>query len=167
MVPDTDLQIQIVLKALSDTIAPAVDPTNKMATEQLQLVIATLAMVRERAPVERRLVRRLIEDDMALAEQLAGLAGIGCAQALLGASAAARAALADPELGTVELADVRSNLTKVTAMAIASAGEGGVSQLGPIVVEGSRASLERLRAWCLPSGFEPDPSAIPVLETLL
>ena len=60
MVPDIDLQLQVAIKALSDAIAPAVDPDDKMATEQLQLVIATLTMARERLPVERRMGRRLL-----------------------------------------------------------------------------------------------------------
>ena len=166
MVPDTDLQLQIALRPLADTVAPPVDPADKMATEQLRLVMATLAMVRERAPVERRLVRRQIEDDIALAERIVRVAGIG-EDALADVVDSARAALADPELGTAELAAMRSQLTNTTADAIASAGNEAAHEIGSIMIQGSRAPLERLRAWCMPSGFEPDPSVIPALETLL
>src|SRR3546814_16465351 len=51
MIPDLDLQLQVVIKALQDTVMPAVDPAHRMAIEQLGLSIATLSMVRERLPL--------------------------------------------------------------------------------------------------------------------
>src|SRR3546814_17934705 len=51
MIPDLDLQLQVVIKALKDTVMPAVDPAHRMAIEQLGLSIATLSMVRERLPL--------------------------------------------------------------------------------------------------------------------
>src|SRR3546814_6371792 len=67
MVPSFDLQLQAAIKALSDTVGPAVDPADKVASEQLHLVIATLGMVRERLPAQRRFIRRLLEDAVAIA----------------------------------------------------------------------------------------------------
>src|SRR3546814_9311493 len=94
MVPSVDLQLQAAIKALSDTVGPAVDPADKVASEQLHLVIATLGMVRERLPAQRRFIRRLLEDAVAIAgavhesEQDDGLAE---------EVVVARAAVADPE----------------------------------------------------------------------
>ena len=42
MVPDADLQLSVVIKALSEVVAPAVDPANRLAVEQLHLSIATI-----------------------------------------------------------------------------------------------------------------------------
>src|SRR3546814_20887185 len=67
MVPSVDLQLQAAIKALSDTVGPAVDPADKVASEQLHLVIATLGMVRERLPAQRRFIRRLLDDAVAIA----------------------------------------------------------------------------------------------------
>src|SRR3546814_7700012 len=95
MVPSVDLQLQAAIKALSDTVGPAVDPADKVASEQLHLVIATLGMVRERLPAQRRFIRRLLEDAVAIAgavnasEQDDGLAA---------AVVVGRAALADTEV---------------------------------------------------------------------
>src|SRR3546814_20596692 len=50
MIPDLDLQLQVVIQALKDTVMPAVDPAHRMAIEHLRLSIATLSMVRERLP---------------------------------------------------------------------------------------------------------------------
>lgn len=165
MVPDIDLQLQVSIKALCDAVSPAVDPADKIATEQLQLVIATLTMARERLPVERRMVRRLLEDDIALARRIAAV--VTDDGFLSGSIADAQTALADPELGTSELAAIRSELTKNSASMIVAAGQDGISVLAPIVVDGSRASLARLRSWCEPSGFEPDPGQLMSLSGLL
>src|SRR3546814_16452109 len=51
MIPDLVLQLQVGIKALKDTVMPAVDPAHRMAIEQLGLSIATLSMVRERLPL--------------------------------------------------------------------------------------------------------------------
>src|SRR3546814_15487978 len=51
MIPDLDLQLQVVIKALKDTVMPAVDPAHRMAIEQLGLSLETLSMVRERLPL--------------------------------------------------------------------------------------------------------------------
>src|SRR3546814_5642901 len=49
--PYTTLFRSVVIKALKDTVMPAVDPAHRMAIEQLGLSIATLSMVRERLPL--------------------------------------------------------------------------------------------------------------------
>src|SRR3546814_11359836 len=67
MVPRVDLQLQAAIKALSDTVGPAVDPADKVASEQLDLEIDTLGTVRERLPAQRRLIRRPLEDAVASA----------------------------------------------------------------------------------------------------
>ena len=99
MVPDLDLQLQVSMKALTDTVMPAVDQTNKMAVEQLHLVLGTLNMVRQRMPAARRFTRRLLEDAIAMATALkTDLEAAGDnASVLTGHIASAQAALASPE----------------------------------------------------------------------
>lgn len=164
MVPSLDLQLQAAIKALSDTMRPALDPANKMAAEQLHIVIASLAMVRERLPVQRRFIRRLLEDAIALAE------AVNVTErhdGLTASVAAARAALDDPELEADELESTRAQLTSVTVQLIQSAGAEGLGRFGAVVARGTRISLDRLRAWSAGSGFEPDQSAVKSLQTLI
>lgn len=165
MIPDIDLQLQIVLKSLSDIVAPAVDTTDKVASEQLQLVIATLKMVRDHVPLERRMVRRLLGDEIALADRIAAT-GVADRD-LVDAVAVARDALGDPECDTVDLDHVRSVLTSRTVSVIAAAGARGVDSLAQAVIGGTKVPLDRLRAWCLPSGFEPDPAQVAALQSVL
>jgi hypothetical protein len=164
MVPSLDLQIQAALKALSDTVAPAIDPDDKMAVEQLHLVIASLGMVRERMPVQRRFIRRLLEDALALAEELNS---IETDHGLAGAIGGARAALSDPELEAHELEETRAMLTSVTVKLIAAAGGEGLDRFGAAVARGSKMPLDRLRAWSIMSGFEPDESEVKPLSHLV
>ena len=164
MVPSLDLQLQSAIKALSDTVSPAVDPADKMAAEQLHLVIATLSMVRERLPVQRRFIRRLLEDAVALAEAVNASENDG---GLAEAVAAARASLADPEMEAHELEATRAELTSVTVRLIAAAGGEGLDRFGAAVARGSKVPLDRLRAWSILSGFEPDSSVIKPLDAMI
>ena len=44
------LQVQTVIKAMTDVVLPAVDPNNKLAQEQARLVIGMLHLVAQRQP---------------------------------------------------------------------------------------------------------------------
>jgi hypothetical protein len=171
MVPDLDLQLQVAIKALVDNIVPAVDPANKVAVEQLYLTVATLTMVRNRVPLARRFTRRLLEDDLLMAEavrELIASSDITGAAALAQAVARGRDALADPEMDTHELENVRAHLTGTTVSAIVAAqGGAAAAALEKLVLNVANRPLARHRAWCLPAGFEPDPSQIEPIETLL
>ena len=165
MVPDLDYQLQVSLKALSDNVKPAVDPADAVAKEQLNLVIATLTMVRERLPIQRRFIRRLLEDEIALAIEVAAVAADGAA--LKAQADAAVAALADPELEACELEDIRAELAALTVGKIAGAGEAGLAAIAPVVLRGTKTQLDRLRSWCIASGFESDPSSVKPIEAVL
>ena len=66
MKPDIDLQLQVVQKALTDIISPAIDPDNQPANEQVQLCLHMLAIVRSRMPFQRRFVRSELKNNLAL-----------------------------------------------------------------------------------------------------
>src|SRR3546814_7087632 len=118
MVPSVDLQLQAAIKALSDTVGPAIDPADKVASEQLHLVIATLGMVRERLPAQRRFIRRLLEDAAAIAGAVnASEHDDRLAEAVV----VARAALADPELEAHELEIGRAHVELQSLMRISYA----------------------------------------------
>ena len=76
-------------------------------------------------------------------------------------------ALADPELEASELEDIRADLAALTVGKIANAGEAGLAAIAPIVLRGTKAPLDRLRSWCIASGFESDPSSVKPIEAVL
>jgi hypothetical protein len=159
MVPDIDLQLQVVIKALESSILPALDAANPQAAEQCQLALATLAFVRQRLPLHRRLVRKELADNLALAQSLCG------AHDFTASTDCARSALEDAELDSAELAEVNATLlAELSAAVEASAGDREVAQR---VIAAYKDRGERARAWFLPAGFELDEASIPTLNSLL
>ena len=47
MIMRYDIQIETMIKAMVDTVAPAVDPLDRLAQEQARLVIGTLMLMAE------------------------------------------------------------------------------------------------------------------------
>lgn len=171
MVPDFDLQLQAVLKALSDTVAPALDPANKVAMEQLHLSIATIAMVRDHLPLARRFARRQLEDALDLARAVAEAAradpAIGVA-ALDIAVAVTPALLTDPTADTADFEAGSATLTAATLVVInAGQNSAAIAAIDAAVLQASRPAIERSRAWFLSAGFEPGPTVIRPLTALL
>ena len=171
MVPDFDLQLQAVLKALRDTVAPAVDPANKVAIEQLHLSMATIAMVRDRLPQARRFARRQLEDGLELARAVAAAAGrdpMIDRGPLDTALARASAQLNDAAADTQGFEAANAALTVATVAVINAAQNGtAIAAIDAAVLRYSAPAIERARAWCLSAGFEPDPTAIRPLAALL
>lgn len=171
MVPDFDLQLQVVIDALTKTVMPAVDPANKVAQEQLQLSLATLSMVRQRLPLARRFARRLVKDGLEMAAAVRAAAA-GCpanALALLDkAIEDGRARLQDCAADLADLEQSRSVLTDGTVSVIAAAtDEAAQAKLEAIVLKYSQPAIEAGRAWFIGSGFEPDSKAIRPIEELI
>lgn len=164
MDPDLNLQLKVAIKALGDTIGPAIDPTNKPAVEQFGLILATLGMVREHLPIQRRFVRRQLEDAIRLGQALDGVA---VDAALAPAIAAAQVLLADPEAEVEELEAGRGDLNDQVTAVIASAGANGVKAFQSIVLNGAKPAIERTRAWFAGSGFDAGAIDVRPIEALL
>ncbi|MFW2830315.1 hypothetical protein [Sphingomonas sp. ID0503] len=160
MIPDLDLQLQVVLKALRDTVMPAIEPAQRMAVEQLGLSIATLAMVRARLPYAAAREWQDLSDAVALAKAVASdrlARSITHGEALL--------AKVCPEPRALTAAR-QAILTEVSAEVNDAQGD-RAEALMRIVIEKSKPSTDLARAWSKVAGFEPDPAEVPELESLL
>lgn len=164
MVPDIDLQLQTVIRALSEVVAPAVSPQNQPAIEQLHLSIATLKLLKERVPLEHARARVELTQAIALAEAMQAADGT---RAMDAAVADSRQALADPAAGATQLDERRRALLALAEAAVAAAEPAARDKIARAVVAASRAQLDLARAWCLPAGFETSPGSIPPLDALL
>jgi hypothetical protein len=162
MVPDLDLQLQVAIKALTDTVAPALDPAQRVAHEQLGLAIATLSMVREHLPLEQSREWKALADARDLAEAVhAHAPGTDISAAI--AEAQGLLAAGNPAPGARKAATARL-LAAVSAVARAPETPRPVLAL---IVDKSGPSTDLARAWCLAAGFEPDPAEVPALARLL
>jgi hypothetical protein len=166
MVPDIDLQLRVVIKALSEVVAPAVGPNNRLALEQFHLSLATLGFIESRLPLVRKRVRRELQNAIALAEAVAPVAQ--GATPIVAAVAAARAALTDADVDTGEL-ETHKTCLLAAASAVVNASSDAATDLAlaKAVVAASRSQFDLTRAWGLPAGFEPNPAEVPPLDDLI
>lgn len=170
------IQLQAVIKALSDVVLPAIHPDNKLAIEQGKLSIGLLALLAQQLPMQFRFdcdeLARLIATSRELGTQAQGGAGTQAAVEALNAATlvagrvldAARSSPADIE------AAVRS-LRAATGTLVTEVHRDGDAACRPkiqtTVLAMSQEQLLRDRSMLLMQGWEPDPKAIPPLADLL
>ncbi len=169
----TDVGLKAVVKALTDTIAGAIDPTDHLAREQLRLAASYIDFVRQRLDFihtrERydlkhyaSLARRLLTID--LPRNMATIAEMRLALDT------AEELLADP--------DARTDRTRATAMELAYAVSRLVQEthersgqhtaaVDRAVLLASEEKLEMERIWYQPVGFDPAPPGGVLLEDRL
>jgi hypothetical protein len=166
MVPDADLQLRVVIKALRDVVSPAVEPANRLAMEQLQLSIATLGLLQARLPLLHQCARRELANAIALAEALGAVADTG---GLLDAPLApARAAVEGADSSAIELEACKARLLEAACRVVErSAGDATDRAIARAIIAASKPQFDLARAWCLPAGFELHPGEVPPLEELL
>lgn len=167
-----DIQLRAAIKALTDTVAPAVDPEHKLALEQMQMVIGALKIVEQNLPLQFRFdcneLGRLLE----LANSIGK--GGGSDTALDGVRRAAGAgalvldrALADPQevLGAVR--ELRAECSAATTALFRDANGAERKTLADTVLAYSKEQTLYDRSWLLNLGFESPQSEIPPIEQLL
>ncbi|MBI2799322.1 MAG: hypothetical protein HYX63_03385 [Gammaproteobacteria bacterium] len=170
-----DIILTSTIKSLSDVVAPAVDPHNKLAQEQIQIAIGLLRMLARRLPLEFRFdcdeLKRLLgfaadlqrhANDAATCAPLADLA--------LAANEGAeilRRAQADPR--DVQNAVQRLRASSGTAVDVLYREESPIAKAAvkTLVLAHAAEQLLRDRAWVSAQGWEPHPEAVPPLEDLL
>jgi len=167
MLPDYDLQLRVVIKALEEVVAPAVDPENQLAVEQLRLSLATLGMVRDRVPFVEKCARKELGHALALAAQLRDEAPENEADSLGPLIDEAHEALGSVNGDAQGLDRIRKALLSAVSSAIDTADPARVLQISKAGIAQTKPQIELQRAWCAPSGFEPDISTIASLEDLL
>jgi len=168
--------IPLMLKAMTDTVLPAVDPENKLEVEQARLVIGMLRLISSRLPLLYRYDRTDLRHYLDLAKRLAAESrgGPGTIAAVReleqsandGGEALARVG-ADPGELESRLLDLRE---KVGALVRCLNEDGDAESrkvVRRIVISASRTEVERARAWILPQGWEADPAFLPPIESLL
>lgn len=154
MIQTLDRQLQVVLRALTDVVTPAVAGADKHVAEQLQLSIATLAFVAKRLPELRRFHRWELSAFLALAREL----GPERDDALARFVQAGAALLARPDADIADYeAETRLGRDAITAHAERT----GDPQVERLILARSEAIIDQQRQWCVPFGFELHPGSLP------
>lgn len=168
--------IKTVLKTMRDTVLPAVDPSNKLATEQAQLVIGMLDIALSRLPIMFRFDRDELERMLGLVESLqtqtANMPDAPAQLQLLAEKAAvgkqvlARAQAEPDELVKANF-DLRKEVGELITTLYASTESSDLKHISKLITSHAKEQLLRDRAFVIAQGWEADPKAIPDLEVLL
>lgn len=169
-------QLPALIKSLTDVVLPAVDPANKLAQEQGQLVVAMLHLMAQRLPLQYRYDCHELQQFLGLADSLAthgaALPELGEALAVLATSAEAgrdvlsRAGVAPAELEAINLALRASVGATISASATAADGP-ATKAINAAVMAHAQEMLLRERAWLVMQGWEGPNSGLPAVETLI
>ena len=153
------------IKALSEVVAPAVDPTDSQAVQQFRLVIDSLDFLRRRLDYlhdrERFDVRHHLALANAVAKDVDGLRDtIASAEEVYGRADARSAELR--AAGAALAAGLRNAVRDV-----ADADPEVRSRVERRILDGTRGRKKADRAWYLPQGFDPDPGSTLPLDAAL
>ncbi len=169
-------QIPALIKSLTDVVLPAVDPANKLALEQGQLIVGMLHLMAQRLPLQYRYDCVELDSYLKLAGQLlpqaATIPEAGAALAALtaaaddGRSVLAGAGVEPPALEAANQR-LRAAVGALVTAAAATADDATLRVVNATVMEHAQAQLLRERAWVALQGWEGPASGLPAVETLL
>ena len=169
----TDVGLKSVVRALQDVVAPAIDPSNSQANEQLRLSIDYIEFVIERLGFlhDRELFDLRHHLAMARAvDAIVGSLALPDGAVLKAAIEAGTQALAKPGARTRQLKRATANLTAAIAAIVrtAPALEKNVQRrIEQTVVGASHERIAFERSWYLPFGFDPDAAEVGALHDLI
>jgi hypothetical protein len=165
----TDNALAASIKALEKAVAPAVDPTDPLATEQLRLVVGFLKFLRLRLPHWQQRLQFELDHYVALAGELAPDARLVSEDVARRLDAAIEQALAlrrpcapvdDLRASTAALAAGISALPRLVAHGDAALRR----RIEQKILAGSKRWVDMQRAWFVTQGFELKPHELPSLQ---
>lgn len=171
-----DLQIQSMIKAMSDIILPAVDADNRLAQEQARLVIATLQLVAKRLPIAYRYDRDELGRYLNLSRDL--LAQLGKSQVspvvsrleqqLANGADVFERARAEPSELESSIFELRATVGELIQETRTQNHPATRATVRKLVLAAAKLELDRERALVVDIGFEADPNDMPrpILEQL-
>ena len=170
------IQIQTIIKAMTDVVMPAVDPNNKLAQEQTQLVVGMLHLLAQRMPLMHRYDCDELSRFLALADtlqdQAKGLPGAAEAlHALANTSEVGQDVLNRARAEPAELEAANFNIRKKVGALISTIYAGNdaanLKHISSTITAHAKEQLLRERSWLIMQGFEADPKSVPAIETLI
>jgi len=173
MADHTAMGLQTAIKSLKDVVAPAVDPSNPLAGEQLRMVCAYLALVVKQLSHRSEKIRFELRSATQLAKSLAPLAARcsdEAAQALDSALVLARQLGGEIDAPEFDIEASTSRLNAAISALVRTAGtadEAARRDVERAVVAHSKAWLDVHRAWFAPLGFESRSEQLPSIVAAL
>lgn len=173
-----ELQIQTMIKAMIDTVLPAMDPRNGLAQEQGQLIIGTLRLMAEQLPLQYRFDCDDLTRAVSFAEELSAALD-SCpgpiaetVSALTSSAARGRRLLTGPLVDPAEIIttarEIRTALDHaVDAVFTDNSVRNQREDIQQIVLDQSRDEITRDRVWNRAQDFDTESQYLPSIESLL
>lgn len=171
-----EIQIKVILKALTDVILPAVDPDNKLAQEQTRLAIGTLQLVAKRLPIAYRYDRDELNRYVGFSKDLVAQVGKAADESAIADLKALAAhgsdvldrARAEPAEMEKAIFDLRAMVGELIEAVHAGGDSTAQAAVRKLVLTMSKQELERERAAVVDMNWETDPRThAPPIETQL
>lgn len=166
--------VRSAVRAMQEVVLPSVDRGHPLALEQATLVAKILQLLEQRLPWLVARNRFELAQAAGLGETLAADAATvspAIAQALAQAVAHGRALLEDAGAAPPALQEAANQLNGLANVLLEVAAQHADAatcrRMERHVLATSGAVLAMQRAWFLPQGWEPDPSAVAALPDLL
>jgi hypothetical protein len=165
--------LRAAVKGLTDVVAPAVDPADAQARDQLRLIIAGLDFLLARLNLLSDRERFELDHNLALARALVadGTSGSAAESARLDGAIATGAEVADDShpagaalrSASAALAAAVRDFVRRAAHADAATRD----RVERRVIAATREWAAVDRAWYLPLGFDPEPDAVAAVDVVL
>lgn len=171
-----EIQLQSMIKAMTEVVLPAVDPDNDLACEQAQLVIGMLHLMAARLPWQFHFDVDALRRALQLSSDICGGADGGpetrAALNALGEAAARGSSVLDgaktaPEDLEEALLDLRARTSSALEALHIDGAPDCRKEVDRAVLNAAREQNVRDRAWFSPQGWDTEAEAPAPLSTLL
>lgn len=171
-----DIQITSMIKAMTDVILPAVDPNNKLAVEQSQLIVGMLSLMAKQLPIQFKFDRdelgRLLAGSSDLKRMPTADAKVKASQDRLAACESEATKVlgqctVDPSTLLHAIREMRQAMGDIVLVLAETDDLTTQLKVEKTILDMSREQLLRDRAMLMMQGFERDPAALPSIESLL
>lgn len=170
------IELDSMIKALKDVVIPAIDLRNELAIQQAHLIVGLLNLMVHQLPVQFRFdrdeLRRLIDCAQGLTvlnsdERSVREAVMNLETCRVAAASVLERCAGDPAELTAAVRAMREATGALMSAAASGRDTAALGVAEKAVLALSREQLLRDRSLMLPQGWEPDPTAIPEITSLL
>lgn len=171
MQPSVDLRLRAMIKAMNESIAPAIDPSNQTALEQAKVVAGSLDLIRQQIDYVHWFEAVDVLAHAALIDAFTEVDANSVSAAIRADAAAAKKLPVRWQCSLATLRDANNGLREAIAQLtadFAACEDADVRfRVAGIIIRHEEDQLSRERAFVAPTGFDVFPESLLPLEEVL
>jgi len=169
--PSIDLRLRAMIKAMKESIAPAIDPSNQTALEQAKVVAGSLDLIRQQIDYVHWFEAVDVLAHAALIDAFTEVDANSVSAAIRADAAAAKTLPVRWQCSLATLRDANNGLREAIAQLtadFAACEDADVRfRVAGIIIRHEEDQLSRERAFVAPTGFDVFPESLLPLEEVL